>query len=52
VAASEAVLKDFDFVSTLGRRRKDPSADSSGMCLDCGKVHCVCHDEDDKLRLF
>ena len=52
VATSLDVLKAFDFPSTLGRRRKDPGGDTSGMCLTCGKMHCTCKEPDDIIRLF
>lgn len=52
VATSLNVLKEFDFASTLGRRKKDPITDTSDMCLTCGRMHCICQDEEDKHRLF
>eukprot|EP00750_Incisomonas_marina_P007459 INCI1498.3.p1 GENE.INCI1498.3~~INCI1498.3.p1 ORF type:complete len:168 (-),score=27.26 INCI1498.3:80-583(-) len=52
VAASREVLMDFDYASTLGRRSKDPGGDTSGMCLECGRMHCVCKAPEDQIRLF
>ena len=52
VAASHEVLLEFDYASTLGRRSNDPGGDTSGMCLECGRVHCTCKPPDDRIRLF
>jgi len=52
VKASQKVLMDFDYASTLGRRSVDPTVDTSGMCLQCGKMHCSCHHSDNSMHLF